>query len=382
MMTIPRVGPWNAFAWALFATISASPAFALWEAAEGEVFLSLDAAVSADSNIGSNALERSDTTYSVTPGISWERQGGRATMSLSAQCEIERANKYDAYDSENYSAHLNLDVPATSSGRLRGTLIAGYFDGSRVDSYQNTRISESSFNVALRGAYQLTPKLNGRAGATYANTDPEDLAEYTNKSYNVGIGYNLRPDVSAFLDVRFTDSSAGFSTEVGGGTDTSGEAIIFGLDGQITPKLTGHAGFGYDWSTSTLANVDFDYTGPTYDVSLTWRPRERTTMELLASNGIESTSTGGTDFTTVAFTVDQEIGLNIAAHAGVSYRSSDFALDTRGEDDVWDYTIGGRYVLTRNISLGLSYTYTDSDSTRALTKYTRSLWRFTATSRF
>lgn len=364
------------------AAMCAAPARALWEAAEGEIFLQLDASVAADSNIASNSLELSDTIYTVTPGFSWERSRGRGSITLGAQCEIERASEYEAYDSENYSANFGLDMPATPAGKLRGGISANYFDGSRVDSYQNTRISETSYDFGLNGAYQVSNKINARAAASYGNTDPENLASYEDTSLSVGAGYNFRPDVSFYIDARFTDSSSGDSALLAGGTDTSGNAILVGLDGQITQKLSGHIGFGYDWSESETGGVTYEYTGPTYDIALTWTPRERTSIGLSASNGVESTSTGGTEYVNFSLTLTQEIGLNMSGNAGITYRSSDFALEDRGSDDVWEGNVGFTYAFTRQISMGLTYTYTNSESTTDLINYTRSVWRLSGTARF
>jgi predicted porin len=360
----------------LTAAICASPAHALWEAAEGEIFLQLDASVAADSNIQSSALELSDTIYTVTPGFSWERSRGRGSITLGAQCEIERASEYEAYDSENYSANFGLDMPLTPGQRLRGGISASYFDGSRVDPYQSTRISESSYDISVNGAYQVSNKINARAAASYGNTDPDlDLVpDYEDTSISIGAGYNFRPEVSFYVDARFTDSSSN-------GTETSGNAILVGLDGQITQKLSGHIGFGYDWSESEVGTVTYDYTGPTYDVALTWAPRERTTIALSASNGVQSTSGGGTDYTNFSLTLDQEIGLNMSGNAGITYRSSEFAGANRS-DDVWEGTVGWTYAFTRQISMGLTYTYTNSESSSAFIDYTRSVWRLSGSARF
>lgn len=360
---------------------TAAPLAAIWEVADGELFLSLDAAISADSNISSSSAELSDTIYSVTPGFTWERARGLGTISLGAECEIERASEYEQYDSENYSANFALSMPASSAQRLRGSINASYFDGSRVNAFENTRVSETSYSVGFDAAYQATGKINTRLGVDYSKTEPEQLAEYERNAINVGLGYNFRPDVSAFLDVRFTDSSSNpFGERLS--TDTSGNAVLIGLDGQITPKISGSIGFGYDWSETNSGGEQRDYSGPSYDVSLTWSPRERTTIGLEAANGIQSTGTGGTEFFNVGLTVNQEIGFNMSANAGLSVRSSDFADENRGEDDVVQATLGGRYSMTRNISFGVSYTYTDSDSSLPLTNYSRSVWRFFGTARF
>ncbi len=380
-----RSAPWSirVHITALFlAGVACLPAHAIWEAADGEVFLSLEGEIAADSNILSNSDELSDTIYRVTPGISWERARGRGTISLDANCEIERASEYEAYDSENYNANFPLDVPATTSGRLRGSLTAGYFDGSRISSSQNTRVAETSFNIGANGSYQVSGKVNARLGGLYNDTTSDELADYTNSALNLGLGYNIRPTISTYLDVRFTEGSSGYSETIGSGTDTSGNAILVGVDGEITPKLTGHAGFGYDWSESETGGVVYEYTGPTYDVSLTWSPRERTTVILEASNGIDATSTGGVDYTNIGIDLRQEIGASIVGTAGVNYRNSDFSSESRGSDDVFEATVGATYSFTRNYSIGASYTYTDSDSTLAYVTYDRSEWKLFASARF
>lgn len=375
---VPRV----VLASLLLGLLGSLPALALWEAADGEVFVSLDASVSADSNIGSNALEQSDTIYAVTPGVSWERSRGRGSVSFGAQVEIERASEAETYDSENYSADFSLSMPATGSGRLRGTFDASYFDGSRVNSFQNTRISEQSYDLNLSGAYHVSARINARAGATYGKTEPETLAEYESNSLSAGLGYNLSPDVSLFLDARFRDSSSERLDGLGSSSDTSGNAFLVGLDGQLTARLSGQIGIGYDQSETSFGGVEREYSGFTYDASLTWTPRERTSLTLDASNGVQSTSSGGTEYSRVNLSVAQEIGLNMSASVGVGFRSSDFASSARGDDDVMDATARFRYAMTRNISWSLAYRYTDADSTSVIVNYSRSVWTFSGTARF
>jgi len=383
MTTSRRVRPFAPAAAALSAAvILALPAHGLWEAAEGEIFLLLDASVAADSNIAANSLELSDTIYSVTPGFSWERSRGRGSVSLSGACQIERASEYEGYDSENYSADFSLQMPVTAGRRLQGGITASYFNGSRIDSFQNTRISETSWDFGIDGSYQVSNKVNARASASYGFTDPETLAYYESTAFTVGAGYNFRPEISFFVDARFTESSSSNSALISGGTDTSGNAILVGIDGQITQKLSGSIGFGYDWSESDNGGAITEYSGPTYDIGLNWAPRERTSVSLNASNGVQSSSTGSTEYIRVNLTVSQEIGLNWSADAGVSYRSSDFAVSTRGNDDVWEGNVGVSYAFTRQVSMALSYTYTNSDSSSAIVDYTRSVWALSASARF
>lgn len=348
---------------------------ALWEAADGEVFLSLNASIAADSNIGSSAAEVSDTIYTVTPGFSWERSRGRGSISLGAQYAIERAAEYDGFDSENLSANFSIEMDATPSGRLSGGFSAGYFDGSRVGRFENTRLSQRSYDFALNGSYEVTAKLNSRLNASYDETRPEDLPDYDRSSLRLGLGYNIRPLISTFVDVRFTESSSSRSAgELGARGDTSGKAVMFGIDGEITPRLHGSIGIGYDWSESELATGDTEYSGIAYDVSLDWQPRERTSFSLTASNGIRAASLGAIEYVSVEFAADQEIGLNMSANASLGFRSNDYESSLRGDDDVVEATLGFTYAFTRNISVGASYAYTDSDSSNAVFSYSRSVW--------
>ncbi len=347
---------------------------ALWEAADGEIFLSLNTSITADSNIGSNAAELSDTIYAVTPGIAFERSRGRGSLSLGAQYEIERAGKYDAYDSENLSADFSLNMDATPSGRLRGGVNAGYFDGARVDRFENRRLSQKSFNLGLNGAYEITPKLNSRLTTSYDETRPETLADYDRSSIRLGLGYKMRPLISTFMDVRFTKSTSDHQDGPGSRADTSGKALMFGVEGEITARLSGSIGVGYDWSESELGGIDTEYSGVTYDVSLDWQPRERTSVSLTASNGIRAASRGAVEYMSIELAAKQEIGLNMSATAGIGLRSNDYESEFRGDDDIVDASLTYNYAFSRNISVGARFAYTDSDSSIDLFSYSRTVW--------
>ncbi|MBE2214155.1 MAG: outer membrane beta-barrel protein [Opitutaceae bacterium] len=359
-----------------------TPAHAAWPLAEGELFLSVDGSIAADSNIASNATELSDTIYTVTPGFTWERSRGRGSVTFSANCAIERASEYSSYDSENYSADFSLSMPATASGRLKGNLDLSYFDGSRVDQYLNTRIAERGFNGSLDGSYQISNRINGRASVSYGESQPENAPSYEESSMSLGLGYNLRQAISAFVDFRFTDSSSESSPVFGPGSETSGNAIMFGLDGQITSRLSGSMGIGYDKSESEAGSEQDETSGMTYDVSLTWTPRTRTTFNLRASNGVQSTSVGNTEYVTIALTGSQEIGLNMTADVGVSFRSSDFGGTRTGGNDFVEAFASLDYRFSSRFSISGKYTYSDSDSTDPIVVYQRDVWLLSASARF
>jgi len=366
----------------LFSATPATPLHALWELAEGEVFVSLDTVLSSSSNIDSTSDERSDTIYSLTPGLSWERSRGRGSVSLGVRCEIERALDDATYDSENYSANFSLQMPVTAGRRLEGRLTLGYFDGSRVDAFQNTRLSESSYELGLNGSYRVSSKINARVGASYGKSEPEGLPGYEDTSLSVGLGYNIRPLVSLFLDVRQTDSSSDADALLPSGTDTSGKAFILGLSGEITPKLTGSIGFGYDMSETRIGSTTVDNDGLTYDANLSWSPRERTNVSLTASRGTQSTSTGGTAYESINLSGSQRIGLNMSVNAGVALRMSENTLQSSVGSDLWEVNIGATYAFARGISMGASYSYSVSDSAIARVDYVRSIWSLTASARF
>lgn len=185
-----------------------------------------------------------------------------------------------------------------------------------------------SYELVVRGGYEIVPEYEGFARIALSTTDYEDALD----------------------DSGLNRDSDGIEVAVGARIDVTG--VIFG------DVFVGYLARDYD--DSSLGSID----GATGGVDLTWNPTKLTTLEFGVARVIaETTQTGasGNFQTNFDVTVDHELLRNLIldAHAGISFQ------DYRGigrDDEIVTFGVSGKYLLSRNFYISLGYEFTQRES--------------------
>ena len=179
----------------------------------------------------------------------------------------------------------------------------------------------------------------------------------------------LRPFIEVMADLRRYDivpDDFGFNRNSGG--FLAGVGTLFTL----TPKLTGEVFLGVlhrayqDPSFKSL-------TTPAADATLRWQAAARTALVLFTERSIEETTLYGSPgyiYTLGGVRLEQGLTPRLTGIVRFAYAHSDFAQVGRNDNEV-DTSVGLRYRLTHNVTLGIDYRYTQRVSGNSLTDFAR-----------
>ena len=347
--------------------VSGLPAISFGE--EGGPF-SLVNRVSAyyDSNIIGASGGDSDLEFVYAPTVTLTRRSGVIGLDANVGGAFGFFADNDRYNYEDFDSSLSLGYPSDRSLLPYSlTFDGGYSDLTKVDRYVGDRIvSETAklsgafrYNVnerwglrlqshwndiRYRGA-QLRESSTWRAGA--------DLAYRYSEKLDFFLGYNYS-ETSGDLDRRFV-ASRGYDA-----IDTKDHAYRIQAEGELTPKIAGILGLGYQ-----TRETNFDDSGDPYvNLNLTWTANER--IEVVATGGIRflTTSLGVSGRQTSAgLAATMALRQDVAASVGLSYVETAYDISQFDRTDEF-FLYRGELVWEWSPSAALSalITYDDAGS--------------------
>ncbi len=190
------------------------------------------------------------------------------------------------------------------------------------------------------------------------------------------VGWALTRDASVFLrgtyNVRDHDIDGNGFGAGGLNRDSSGWAMLLGLDFDISKLLRGNLGIGYmeqEFDDTELPNgggslAGTSIDGISFDGGIEWFPTEMTTIGLSAKRAIRDSQL----FEAVGFTaeefgvrVDHELRRNIVLSASVTAGRDEYeGIDL--EYDRIEYGVGGTYFINRTLRANLNFTHESQEA--------------------
>ena len=180
---------------------------------------------------------------------------------------------------------------------------------------------------------------------------------------------HFRPFVQVMGDIRRYDTAA---DDFGFVRNSDGFLAGIGALFTLTPKLTGEATLGVlhrSYDDPLFKSI----TTPAADATIRWQATSRTLLALFTERTIEETTLYGSPgyiYTLAGLRIEQKLTDRVTGIARFAYAHSDFAQVGRNDNEV-DTSIGLRYRLTRKLTLGVDYRYTQRVSGSALTDFSR-----------
>ncbi len=169
------------------------------------------------------------------------------------------------------------------------------------------------------------------------------------------VGYSFAKGQSAF--VRGSVNHRNYRKKSLPARDSFGWEVVAGWASELSNLVAGEIYVGY---------LDQDYkagfgdvSGVSFGTDLEWYVTELVTLKASAARDVtESTSpgVGGILRTTAALGADYELLRNLLANCEVSYERGDFKGSPR-EDDRIRASVGGTYLVSRNVHIDLGYSY-------------------------
>ena len=230
-------------------------------------------------------------------------------------------------------------------------------DYSNVNAIGGGVLNEQIRNVndyapSLKVSYELAPRYDAFVRAEGL------ISQYDNSSGGVAGAPNR--------------NSQGYRADVGATIDLTGVTYIevFGgyLDQMYNAPLSSihglDAGAKVVWNVTELTSIKLDANRQVQDENNT----------ALSSQGLTLNSPGYLR-SLVTLSADHELLRNLLLHAEIDYENDDF-VGIQRTDDRYDFGVGARYLLNRNLYLGASYTYTkrNSDGSAQTNPFSRNLF--------
>lgn len=317
-------------------------------------------------------------------------------------------NKYTEHSDQDYN-----DYTFSSDGRLdidRSAILFGGVGysvrhqpvyspnnlGSVVPGLQ-TAVPEQYSDLSARAGGQKTfNRLSFRLDATYDQYSFSDVASssganvpfhlenYNEEQFILRSAYELFPLSEVYIltkyDIRnhdfssdlfgFNRNSTGFTTAAGAKYDLTG--IIF---------VDAYAGyFQQNYKDSRLPSLN----GPTFAAKLTWNVTRLTTVTGSLTRGVAESDLPGVSgyvATVGEAHVDHELLRNLILRASAGWEEDVFQGINR-TDDYYAAGVGAKYLINRNFSLSLDYSFQVRNSTQNVNNFSASIVALRLSSHF
>jgi hypothetical protein len=283
------------------------------------------------------------------------------------------AHQHISYGSPNSPG--NIAQPVTFWDYLAR---AGYAQGGRRLSF--------GIDVGVAAAqYNAAPLVGG-------GVSPQASQDSTISDAAVRASYEIIPDYLGY--VRLGGSLYDYWHTVPGGTRPNSSIYRVDVGLQILPR---HIIYGSVYAGYLVQNFDQSGLGstsaPDYGGQLVWNVTQLTTLTF---NGLRVFNTGtpssGTMFipgpagngylvTTLTANADHELLRNLLLNFNVGYENDSFQGITR-TDNVYDASVGFRYLVNRNLFLGATYSYYQRSSNFPGASFTQNLLMLRAGTQF
>lgn len=290
---------------------------------------------------------------------------------VDGRLDVLRDSHLDAGFNYN-STHEDRGSPDQTAGTA-----PTFFDTKAIDAFYTHKLNRVSVKAGLdtiRYDYQdLLTSVN-----TLLAMSSRDHWEY---APSIRLGYEIQPEYEGYL--KFVYKKADYDSLVlsnGAGTaynrNSSGFNALGGLAFELTSLITGDMSVGYlqrSYVDPRLSSI----SGINGFVNLKWRPTMLTTVTGKLSHDInETTQTGvaGVLATGLNLDVEHELLRNVILSAGGSFTNNDYQgfvapnLVNRN-DKIYGGNVAAKYLLNRNFSTALSYTYQNRDVNYAFNNY-------------
>ena len=358
-----------------------------YKAGSFTIYPDVQAATFYDDNIYATSHDHvSDWVGTVSPRIAIQSNWDKNSLYAEAQADF---TGYWSHPHENtVDWHVlsegQIDVTSKTHILLGAVALQSHEDRASpdvVEGFVPTPYSEQnayvgvvhrfgSFTLRLGAAAERITFGNVQGSHGEINNQDRDRFRYT---FGALLRYeanpNLRPFVQIMGDIRRYDT---VPDDFGFNRNSNGFLAGVGTLFTLTPKLTGEVLLGVlhrDYQDPSFRPL----TTPAADATLRWQPTDRTAFVLFTERTIEETTLYGSPgyiYTLAGARLEQGLTPRLTGIVRFAYAHSDFAQVGRNDNEI-DTSVGLRYQLIRNITLGVDYRYTQRVSGSTLNDFTR-----------
>lgn len=244
------------------------------------------------------------------------------------------------------------------------------------DAYTaNLGLAQHGLRIGYIASFDFRREDYSNVAALGGGTIDESVRNVNVYSPSLRVSYEFAPRYQAFA--RVSGNFRDYDNSTGGSAtapvrDSSGYRVNVGTTIDLTGITYAEVYAGYlaqNYRSSALGSI----SGADFGARVVWNVTELTSVSLngqrtvedentiaLSSLGLSANSPGYLR-STASLAVDHELLRNVLLHGEVDFENDDYQGIDRS-DDRFDIGAGVRYLFTRNLYLGASYTYTNRDS--------------------
>ncbi len=290
---------------------------------------------------------------------------------LDGRLEVVRDSHLDTGFNFN-SVHEDRGSPDQIAGRG-----PTFYDTKALDSFYTHKLNRLAVKAGLD-----TIRYDYQDVSTSQNTVlAMSSRNHWEHAPSIRLSYEIQPEYEAFVKFVYKEADYdGLVLSNGAGVaynrNSTGYNALAGFAFDVTDLITGDMSVGYlqrSYVDSRLQSI----SGINGFVNLKWRPTALTTVNGKLSHDINETTqqgVAGVLATGVNLGVEHELMRNVLLNIGGSFSNNDYQgfvapnLVNRN-DKIYGGNVGARYLLNRNLSTGLSYTYQSRDVNYLLSNY-------------
>lgn len=322
-----------------------------------------------DDNVKRAESNTRDSTFAhLMPDLRWVGAFGKHVVRVGY---LGGYAKYFDEPDENYMDHyLGADVKLDLTQKLDVNAGVGFRRGHET-RFQTTGNDGADPNVwnqwnakleAIYGRRIATAQI----GAAYEHTDRkyknngQDIRDYVGDVITLTGYYNLGPRTQLLVEPSY-----GTYEYLKTDQDNDVVKILAGVVWTATAKTTGKARIGaYNKDFDIEKALQKDTSGTWVDLEVVWEPKTYSTVVLRARRDTKDAAlgTGGSyESTLLSAAWEHELTETTELQLGLSYQSDNYVEVNRDDDFIGAY-IGISRAITRNITVGARYDFTQRDS--------------------
>lgn len=351
----------------------------------------------ADMGYDSNIFTRSPAVddYFTTLSAELDYTSQRTYYTIGAGLELTQGFFFEN-DNVNYtdfSWNFNFS-PTDIFGGRRFSIATNFSYQLETDSdpAAGGRVKQDIYGASGRLRYALRRDLSASANVSYNRSDPRAVDPIVNPFTGQlqPVITNTRETLRFGIGVDYQQNKfLTFSVDASGGrdlvdlennlADSDRFELDFGVRGRLLPKLNGSLAVGMDIRQEDEGDVGTEIS-PSYAAALEWEINELTSLTIRGQRELQPSIIGANSASTVfGGTVSRIITKRIRANASAQIQLTNFSESVvEREDDRYNFSVGGSYVLTQDISLRSSLSYQDQNSNSRDNDFTRYVISFSA----
>lgn len=316
-----------------------------------------------DSNIFSSPSEEGDFLVRFSPVVNYKKRLGPLVLGANLGGNFGRYFEHSDEDYSNPITNFNFrmaedfglfSVDKRTTGKIQFGFDTDISQRTETNEQLQDLINYTLYSVSSNVRYNHSPKFGVGSDITYELRNYQKLSSqglpyHDMQSLRLGSSayYIYSPKLDFFLNYQYViNESPNSDSDF---INNNVQNYSFGMEGQITPKLSGNLSFGFGVRDYEVASVQSEDT-LLFNAGLVWSWREKTKMSVNLNRGFApSPQDQGMLTTDFAFQLNQRFNRRVAGTLGVSYGIVDFTsnqnfgpFSQRNDrtDDRWGVNLG------------------------------------------